>query len=711
MNWQRWFRPGLALATLVTLVAVVLRVGAIGADLSGAVGSRLSAEGQNWASVEASGRDVTIRGTAPSPEAQQLAVRVAGTVRGVHAVTDRSDLLPIASPYAWSAARKGETIELTGSVPSEGARASVLAAARRALPKVGIVDQMTPARGAPAAFGVATAFALTRLGELREGSVSLTDSTLVVSGVAADAAAYREARVALQKSLPQQVVLGPVDILPARADPFVWSANFDGSGVSISGFVPNEVVHELLVTSVKATLPGIPIEDKVAIASGEPPGFAEAAGFAITALDRLSRGGVTLDGLKLDVGGVAKSVDDYEAVVADLAGPLPEGVQVVAADITPAPVSPYGWRGERTDGRVILAGYVPNPQARAEVVAAARSLFGADAIDDRVRVASGEPKMDWVGAIKFALSQLAGLSHGSVELGEKTYAIEGEAATSDTYAAISSAARGALPASLDVTRAEVAPPKASPYRFTAERKGPTLLVAGNVPSDAAHQQILAAIHRKFGAEAVDDRLTFASGEPEDYVSAVTASLQALARMAGGSVELEDREIRLAGSAYYDTAAVEIPDTLASDIPEGFTVAQKAVMVRQDDPPVTADRCRDLLQAALKASQISFDGTKATLASDGLGVVDRVAAAVVRCPGTGVEIGAHSDNEGSASRNRDLTQARAETIAEYLVSAGIERERLTAVGYGETKPIADNGTEQGKAANRRIEFTVTERAGG
>jgi OOP family OmpA-OmpF porin len=84
--------------------------------------------------------------------------------------------------------------------------------------------------------------------------------------------------------------------------------------------------------------------------------------------------------------------------------------------------------------------------------------------------------------------------------------------------------------------------------------------------------------------------------------------------------------------------------------------------------------------------------------------------VARCPDAGVEVGAHSDSGGSSARNRDLTQTRAEAIVEYLVAAGVKRERLTAVGYGETKPIADNATATGKAVNRRIEFSFTEPAG-
>ena len=76
-----------------------------------------------------------------------------------------------------------------------------------------------------------------------------------------------------------------------------------------------------------------------------------------------------------------------------------------------------------------------------------------------------------------------------------------------------------------------------------------------------------------------------------------------------------------------------------------------------------------------------------------------------------KVGAHSDSEGSTSRNRDRTQARADAIVDFLVSAGIRRERLVAVGYGEKNPIADNSTDEGKAANRRIEFSVALPNGG
>ena len=324
MNWKRWIRPGLVVTLLMAVIAVAARNGAIERDIASRVTAELAGEGLGWATAEVSARDVTIRGMAPSTEAQEAAVATAGRVAGVRGVQNGADLLPIISPYVWTARRDGRSVTLSGSVPSEGSRAAVLAAARRAIPEAEIRDAMALGRGAPATFNSAATFSLARLATLGDGMVTLTDSTLAVSGTAANAEAYADARTAFAE-LPAAINLGPVDLLPARADPFVFSATFDGKAVTLVGFVPNDIVRKTLVASTKATLPGVPIRDTVAIASGDPPGFAEAASFAIAALNRMHDGGVTLDGLNLDVAGTAKSVDDYEALLENLSGDLAAG--------------------------------------------------------------------------------------------------------------------------------------------------------------------------------------------------------------------------------------------------------------------------------------------------------------------------------------------------------------------------------------------------
>jgi outer membrane protein OmpA-like peptidoglycan-associated protein len=71
----------------------------------------------------------------------------------------------------------------------------------------------------------------------------------------------------------------------------------------------------------------------------------------------------------------------------------------------------------------------------------------------------------------------------------------------------------------------------------------------------------------------------------------------------------------------------------------------------------------------------------------------------------VEISGHTDNQGGLEYNDNLSQARAETVRSYLIGKGIAESRITAVGYGYSRPRADNKTEKGRAQNRRIEISI------
>jgi len=703
-NWRRWVWPGLATTIVLTILAVGIKSGDIERDIGARVAEQLVGAGQDWAVVEVSGRGIAIAGTAPTEEAQRLAVETASAVAGAGAVSDRSELLGVASPYDWSARRSGRKLSLQGYVPSEGARNSVLAGARRSLPDAEILDEMKLARGASPAFNAATAFAFDRLADLSEGIATITDSTLSVKGTALTPEAYGRARRAFREDLPSAVMLGPVDITSARADPFVWSASYDGEAVTLAGYVPNDVVQETLVATARAALPSATVNDETTIASGEPEGFAEAATFAINALGRLREGGVMLDGLTLDMAGEARSVEDYQAVVDGVGGALPKGLVLVANGITPASVESYGWSGRKDGNTVVLTGYVPSLAGRDEVAEAAAATFAGLSVTSDVKVAAGEPKMDWIGAIKFAMTQLTELETGTVELGDRTYAIEGEARDSDAFSALLAANAKTLPASLELSQADVSPPRVSPYTFAAVRGDDSVVLTGFAPSESDKADMVETARDLFGGLSIKDKIAFGSGAPPDFVAAAEAAMDAAARLAGGQAEIVNTRVSVSGEAFFQRAMEEVERAASESMPEGYTL-DLAVMTRQIGQPLDPTQCRDRLQADLRTGRIEFDGAKATITETSLGLLDRVAGTLLRCGDVGIEVGAHADADGSSSKNRDLTQARAEAVVEYLVDAGVRREQLTAAGYGEDNPIADNDTEEGKRANRRIEFLV------
>lgn len=108
-------------------------------------------------------------------------------------------------------------------------------------------------------------------------------------------------------------------------------------------------------------------------------------------------------------------------------------------------------------------------------------------------------------------------------------------------------------------------------------------------------------------------------------------------------------------------------------------------------------------------QIFFETDRAVIRSISYPILDTVAQVMRDFPDISVEIQGHTDSRGRDAHNLRLSQARAESVREYLVRAGIAPERMTARGYGETQPIETNATAEGRAANRRVEFRRTDAA--
>jgi outer membrane protein OmpA-like peptidoglycan-associated protein len=101
--------------------------------------------------------------------------------------------------------------------------------------------------------------------------------------------------------------------------------------------------------------------------------------------------------------------------------------------------------------------------------------------------------------------------------------------------------------------------------------------------------------------------------------------------------------------------------------------------------------------------INFDYGKATIKPESMGEINAIYKFLSENGGSKFEVGGYTDADGSDASNLTLSQKRADAVKTQLVSMGIDAGRLTAKGYGETKPIADNTTFEGKAQNRRVEF--------
>ena len=120
--------------------------------------------------------------------------------------------------------------------------------------------------------------------------------------------------------------------------------------------------------------------------------------------------------------------------------------------------------------------------------------------------------------------------------------------------------------------------------------------------------------------------------------------------------------------------------------------------------VSANKLLDELnKAGFIALYINFDTGKAELKADGKATVAEIVKMLKSAPGLRIGIEGHTDNVGQPAANKALSESRARSVMAAIVAGGIDAKRLSAAGFGQEKPIADNRGEEGRAKNRRVEL--------
>ncbi len=155
----------------------------------------------------------------------------------------------------------------------------------------------------------------------------------------------------------------------------------------------------------------------------------------------------------------------------------------------------------------------------------------------------------------------------------------------------------------------------------------------------------------------------------------------------------------------------IPDDLdkCPDTPPGVQVDENGCPLPEcEDPipgqPVNLDGCAEGDVIVLRGVTFEFD--KVTLTPEAEKILDGVGEALNRSRVIEVELRGHTDSLGSDGYNQSLSEGRSKSVKAYLANLGVDPARMTTLGFGESVPIADNGTKEGRALNRRVELKVT-----
>ena len=187
-------------------------------------------------------------------------------------------------------------------------------------------------------------------------------------------------------------------------------------------------------------------------------------------------------------------------------------------------------------------------------------------------------------------------------------------------------------------------------------------------------------------------------------------------LSGPATDEQAARDALAGSSLvygvkYETSVIEEAPLPSEEATHNATeqASEEATESASADPSVSPDPLE--IDALPDLSGVQFETESATLTAPSTVVLDAAAIALIGAldehPGLKVSIEGHTDDQGDDALNLSLSQQRAEVVRDYLTARGVPADILTATGYGETRPVADNATSDGRAANRRVDFIMTE----
>ena len=226
-----------------------------------------------------------------------------------------------------------------------------------------------------------------------------------------------------------------------------------------------------------------------------------------------------------------------------------------------------------------------------------------------------------------------------------------------------------------------------------------MVLEGQVPDENTRRRVLTKAQLFFGIENVTDNLQIVADAPRLWWKA--KPLDVFSRLRGLPVfELvlaDGDRATLAGRVGSDSAGSEIAAWLSANLVDGLKLENRlevdaalAGSASQGDPSVLLN---ETIEFATGSAEVP-EAARARL---------NLIAQVLAEDGRSVTVLGHTDNVGDAESNRVLSRQRAESVAAYLVAHGVDAGKLTADGAGQEKPLADNGTPEGRQRNRRIEF--------
>ncbi len=491
----------------------------------------------------------------------------------------------------------------------------------------------------------------------------------------------------------------------------------NSDGISLIGLIPSAASgRAAMLASIARLAGGVKVTDMLNTADYTvPPNWDTAVAYGITALELLPRSKISILSDRVTITAIADSAAEKRRMETALAKSQPAGLAVEMAISAPRPViTPFTLRFLiEPDAARFDACSADTALARDTILAAATKA-GLQGKADCV-LGLGVPSPNWAQAVATGIAGLAELGGGSLTFSDADISlIAGPKVDQASFDRVVGDLNARLPEVFSLkavmpeqTAAVVA--SAGPVEFTAALSDDgQVQLRGRLPDERVRDAVDSYARARFGSEQVYTATRLDGGLPAGWPLRVLSALEALAELDRGTVLVQPGALEIRGVTGNPDASATIARILSEKLGSGQDFRIVVAYDKALDPNAglpTPRECGANIETLLTRQKIGFEPGKAEIDPATGSTITAIARVLARCGAIPFEIGAHSDAQGRDAMNLSLSQARAEAVVLALAELGVAVAGLSARGYGETQPIADNKTESGREANRRIVFRL------
>ena len=506
------------------------------------------------------------------------------------------------------------------------------------------------------------------------------------------------------------------DSRPPVAPKFSVEILRNGKSISLIGLVPTKADNANFKDRVARIAGDLPVADFLETADYPvPDAWSSVISYGLLALERLEHSKISIGETQVTIVAIGESEAQKSKLLEELTRRTPADITSKIGISAPRPViTPFTLRFRITaDGASFDACSADSPEAAVQILAAAKAAGLAE--EATCRQGLGVPSPLWSKAATQAIAALTKLGGGSVTLSDADVTLTAPAGTDPTlFDTITSRLDGDLPEVFALNPILLVAPEtpeddaAIPEMVATLSPEGQVQIRGPVISPRAQRTLQTFAYAVFGSEDVYLSTKLQDNLPEGWMVRSLASLAGLSKLNSGIATVSPNAIDITGLTGRRSAKTDIAQILIDRLGDGTEFELEVTYLEELDPlarMLNGTECVAEITDLASQNKIKFEPGSATLDGDSRDTVQAIAEVFERCLEAPIEIGGHTDSQGREEMNLNLSKGRAEAVLTALRGARVKLKSLTAEGYGETQPIADNGTAEGREANRRIEFRL------